>query len=231
MKIAGLQKVSLIDYPDRIAASVFLAGCNLNCLYCYNRWMIRETSVAEAISVDAFLGWLETRKGLLDGVCVSGGEPTLQAELPRFLRSIKALGFAVKLDTNGTLPRRLLALFEGELIDYVAMDIKAPLDSRYNDVAACPVDLGAVRESIRLVRNWGGEYEFRTTVGPLLDAGALEDIAREIKPTDPWLLQPFVLTPNVDPSMVGVGSLDEEALIAVARRLSTVAPGVRVRGA
>lgn len=231
MKIAGLQRVSLIDYPDRIAATVFLAGCNLNCRYCYNRWMIRETGVAEAISVDAFLVWLETRRGLLDGVCVSGGEPTVQAELPRFLGSIKALGFSAKLDTNGTCPRRLEALFDGDLLDYVAMDIKAPLDSRYNEVAACPVDLGAIRQSMRLLRSWGGEYELRTTVGPQLDLRALEDIAREIEATELWLLQPFLLTPNVDPSLADLGWLDEEALGDAARRLSSIAPGVRVRGA
>jgi pyruvate formate lyase activating enzyme len=231
MKIAGLQRVSLIDYPERIAATVFLAGCNLNCRYCYNRWMIRETGVPEAISVDAFLVWLETRKGLLDGVCVSGGEPTAQAELPHFLGSIKSLGFSAKLDTNGTYPGRLEALFDGDLLDYVAMDVKAPLDSRYDEVAACSVDLDAIRESMRFVRSWGGEYEFRTTVGPQLDFSALEGIAREIEATELWFLQPFLLTPSVDPSLADLGWLDEGALTDAARRLSSMAPRVRVRGA
>jgi len=256
MKIAGLQRVSLIDYPGYIAATVFLAGCNLNCGYCYNRWMIDEANVPEALSSEELLGWLRTRVGRLDGVCVSGGEPTVHEDLAQLLRTIKGLGFAVKLDTNGTQPERLFALLDEGLLDYVAMDIKAPLDSRYHRVAGRQVDLSAIRRSMGLLRAWGqvlihnnyGEnqnlprglpptdsigglaYEFRTTVGPLLDEGALQEIAREIEEAELWWLQPFVATPDVAPSLAEAKALDEAALQAIVGRLAVTTPGARLRG-
>jgi len=230
MKIAGLQRVSLIDYPGHIAATVFLAGCNLNCGYCYNRWMIDEESVPEALSGEEFLGWLRTRVGRLDGVCVSGGEPTVHEDLVPFLRTIKGLGFAVKLDTNGTTPGRLSALLAEGLLDYVAMDVKAPLDARYHRVAGRQVDLSALRQSMTLLRAWGKPYEFRTTVGPLLDAGDLQDIAREIEEAELWWLQPFVLTPEVALPLASAQALDESALRQAVRALAGIAPGVRLRG-
>jgi len=252
MKIAGLQRVSLIDYPGHIAATVFLAGCNLNCGYCYNRWMIDEESAPEALSGEEFLGWLRTRVGRLDGVCVSGGEPTVHEDLAPFLRTIKGLGFAVKLDTNGTSPAHLSALLAEGLLDYVAMDLKAPLDARYNRVAGRPVDLSAIRQSMTLLRAWGGPpirvqsgaiggrspiralgdrpYEFRTTVGPLLDEGDLQDIAHEIQEAELWWLQPFVVTPEVILPPASAQALDESALRQAVRVLAGIAPGVRLRG-
>jgi len=239
MKIAGLQRVSLIDYPGHIAATVFLAGCNLNCGYCYNRWMIDEESAPEALSGEEFLGWLRTRVGRLDGVCVSGGEPTVHEDLVPFLRTIKGLGFAVKLDTNGTTPGRLSALLAEGLLDYVAMDVKAPLDARYHHVAGRQVDLSAIRQSMTLLRAWGKPpigsfggkpYEFRTTVGPLLDEGDLQDIAREIEEAELWWLQPFVVTPEVALPLAGAQALDENALRQAVRALAGIAPGVRLRG-
>jgi len=230
MKIAGLQRVSLIDYPGYIAATVFLAGCNLNCGYCYNRWMINEANVPEALSTEELLGWLRTRVGRLDGVCISGGEPTIHEDLAQLLRAIKSLGFALKLDTNGTRPERLSALLDEGLLDYVAMDLKAPLDERYHRVAGCKVDLAAIRQSMSLLRKWGLAYEFRTTVGPLLDEEALKDIAREIEEAELWWLQPFVATPEVAPSLAGAKALDEASLRAIVKRLAATTPGVRLRG-
>jgi pyruvate formate lyase activating enzyme len=230
MRIVGLQKVTLIDYPGYIAATVFLAGCNLNCGYCYNRWMIDEVHTPEAMLVDEFLGWLRTRVGRLDGVCVSGGEPTLQEDLPQFLRTIKGLRFAVKLDTNGTQPERLERLLDERLLDYVAMDIKAPLDERYHRVAGHRVDLEAIRGSMALLRRWGMAYEFRTTVGPLIDEAALRDIASKIEGDELWWLQPFISTPDVHPAFSSAPALDAGALREIAKRLAVVAPGVRLRG-
>lgn len=230
MKIAGLQRVSLIDYPGYIAATVFLAGCNLNCGYCYNRWMIDETNVPEALSIEELLNWLRTRVGRLDGVCISGGEPTIHEELAQLLRAIKGLGFAVKLDTNGTRPDHLSALLEEGLLDYVAMDLKAPLDERYHRVAGCKVELAAIHRSMNLLRRWGLAYEFRTTVGPLLDEKALQDIAYEIEENEIWWLQPFVATPHVAPSLASAKALDEETLRDVVKRLCAIAPGARLRG-
>jgi len=229
MKIAGLQRVTLLDYPEHIAASVFLAGCNLNCGFCHNRWMIRESEVQEALSIEEFFDWLETREGLLDGVCVSGGEPTIHPELPDFVRRIKSLGFDLKLDTNGTLPERLKVLLDEGLVDYVAMDIKAPLDSRYNDVAGVRVNLEAIRQSMQLIRTKAPAYEFRTTVGPLLDAEALEEIAHEIGELDRWYLQPFERVPTVDPVVAEADALEAQELEELIERLAKIAPGVQLR--
>ena len=254
VKIAGLQKVSLLDFPGRIAATIFLAGCNLNCGYCHNRWMLRAEEVVEALSLEDCLRWLSTRRGRLDGVCISGGEPTLGANLPAFLRAIKQLGFATKLDTNGTLPERLQALLVEGTVDYVALDLKAPLDERYGQVAGREVDVAAIRRTMALLRAWirgaaaAGEkagagarpaadaaprrgYEYRTTVAPLLDEAALGDIACELQPEERWVLQRFVPAEGVDPALAALPAPDEEALAALAARLAQVAPGVRVRGA
>ena len=230
MKIAGVQKVSLLDYPDKIAATVFLAGCNLDCGYCYNRWMIVEAFVKPALTSEGLIGWLKTRVGRLDGVCISGGEPTLQLALPPLLRAIKGLGFAVKLDTNGTQPDRLADLLHEGLVDYVAMDLKAPLDARYSQVAGRPVRVAVLRQSMEVLRTWGQAYELRTTVGPLLDETALEDLAHEIKAAERWFLQPFVSTPQVAPTLLGKQALDEGQLRACVARLVGLAPGVRLRG-
>jgi pyruvate formate lyase activating enzyme len=230
MKIAGLQKLSLIDFPERLAATVFLAGCNLNCSYCYNRWMLDAGRVAAALSVEELLRFLRQRAGLLDGVCLSGGEPTLHEELAELLRAIKSLGYATKLDTNGTLPERLEPLLHQGLVDYVAMDLKAPLDARYAEVARRPVDLAALRRSMELIRAWGGAYEWRTTIIPTLDEAALRDIAAVVRPEERWYWQRFVPTEGVAPELAALPALDEDGLLALARRLQDVAPGVRVRG-
>jgi len=230
VKIAGLQKVSLIDYPGYIAATVFLAGCNLNCGYCYNRWLIDAGQVVAAITQEDLLSWLATRRGRLGGVCVSGGEPALHAELPAFLQSIKALGYAVKLDTNGTHPKRLDLLLENRLVDYVAMDLKAPLDERYDEVAGMTVDCAAIRQSMEVLRRWGGSYEYRTTVLPSLTEGALANIGAQLQALETWYLQRFVPLSTLGPAPAPVGIADEEALKALAEKLRHIAPGVTVRG-
>ena len=230
MIIAGLQKVSLIDYPDRVAASVFLAGCNLNCGYCYNRWMIHAPDVAEATSTEELIAWLRTRTQLLDGVCVTGGEPTIHASLLGLLRSIKETGLAVKLDTNGTNPACLCTLLQEHLIDYAALDIKAPLDQRYSEVAGCIVDLGAIRESISVLRSGAPAYEFRTTAGPELDEQALREMAKEVRREEQWFLQPFQVTPEVELTLCAGEALSEDELLALAEELSASVPRVHVRG-
>ena len=233
MKIAGLQKVSLLDYPGRIAASVFLAGCNLDCGYCHNRWMIDASAVAEAISIPDLLRWLETRVGLLDGVCVSGGEPTIHADLAILLRDIRALGMLVKLDTNGTRPHALRTLLEEGLVDYVAMDIKAPMDARYHLVAGRVVNLADLRESMAVLRVWdptAKHYEFRTTADPRVDAPALHDIVRELWRCERWALQHYMLPRDPAAKPVDGVALDTEQLQEIAQNLVDTVPGVFVRG-
>lgn len=168
MEIAGLQKMTLLDYPGKVACTVFLGGCNFRCPFCHNSQLI---SHADALMEDTeLLAFLEKRKGLLDGVCVTGGEPTLQKELPRLLENIKAMGFAVKLDTNGYRPEILKALVEQGLVDYVAMDVKNDPAGYARTVGLSGLELERIEESLGFLMEGRVDYELRTTlVVPLHD--------------------------------------------------------------
>ncbi|MBQ9246330.1 anaerobic ribonucleoside-triphosphate reductase activating protein [bacterium] len=162
--IGGIQKTSLLDYPDKISTIVFTQGCNFNCGYCHNPSLINFKSKND-ISTDVFFDFLKKRQGKLDGVVITGGEPTIQKELKPFIREIKALGFLVKLDTNGSNPFVLRELFYEKLLDYVAMDIKSSL-ARYSEVVGININTDNIKESIHLIMKSNVAYEFRTTVLP-----------------------------------------------------------------
>ena len=163
MKILGLQKLTLLDYPGRVACTVFLGGCNFRCPYCHNSELLDGT--AEPLMDDtALLSFLETRRGILDGVCITGGEPTLQPQLPQLLRSIKAMGYPIKLDTNGYRPDVLKALVEEGLVDYVAMDVKNGPERYAETVGLAQIDLERIEESLRYLIGGAVDYELRTTV-------------------------------------------------------------------
>jgi pyruvate formate lyase activating enzyme len=164
MKICGFNKTTLLDYPGRIAATIFLGGCNFCCPFCHNSSLVIDSVNLPEYSQDEILAFLKKRQGILEGVCVSGGEPTLSKELPDLLRQIKDLGYAIKLDTNGSRPDVLKALAKEGLIDMVAMDIKACPE---NYPALCGLshpDLDAISESVRFLMEGDLDYEFRTTV-------------------------------------------------------------------
>lgn len=230
MKIAGLQKVSLIDFPGHVAATVFLAGCNLNCGYCYNRWMIAESAVTEALSASDFLHWLQKRVGKLDGVCISGGEPLLHSELSGFIRSIRELGYCIKLDTNGTWPKHLAELISDKLLDYVAMDLKAPLNCRYGQIVGCIADSATIHESIALLRTTGVAYEFRTTVCPGLTSADLHVVAQEVEPNEKWFLQPFKPVATVGEAWRTLPAMSIPELIQFTVEVGARLPNTQVRG-
>lgn len=163
MNIAGLQKLTLLDYPDRVACTVFLQGCNFRCPFCHNSDLLPGTGPA-CMEEEDFFTFLNSRKGLLDGVCITGGEPTLQKDLPEFIKRIKELGFAVKLDTNGSCPEILKALIQAGLVDYVAMDIKNSPEKYAETAGMAGKLLNAVEESIGILLTEKVDYEFRTTV-------------------------------------------------------------------
>ena len=176
MKIAGLQKMTLLDYPGRVACTVFLQGCNFRCPFCHNSMLLPGTG--EVLMDDTeLLAFLKKRVGLLDGVCITGGEPTLQKELPELLQAIKALGYAIKLDTNGSQPEMLKALVSAGVVDYVAMDIKNS-PRRYPETAGMKESLlPKVEESIRYLLSGVVDYEFRTTVvSELHDDSSIQDM-------------------------------------------------------
>lgn len=199
MIFGGFSACSLIDYPGKTAAMVYTIGCNFRCPYCHNPELVDET--VEDIFQDKFvLSFLETRRGLLDGLVITGGEPTMHGgELMEFIRSVKKLGFLVKLDTNGTNPKFLKTAIEESLVDYVAMDIKAPL-ATYHRTVGRPVDTNVLRESIDILLSGLIPYEFRTTViKALVSPAELEEMAREIAGADQYFLQKFIPTKILNP--------------------------------
>jgi len=161
MKIAGIQNVTLIDYPSKIACTIFLLGCNFRCGFCHNPELVVEKNDNE-ISQKEVLSYLEKKRRYLDGVCITGGEPLLSLDKD-FVKRIKALGYLVKLDTNGSFPERLKEFVDDDLIDFVAMDVKASREN-YSKVVCANVDITKVEESIKIILNSGIDYEFRTTI-------------------------------------------------------------------
>jgi pyruvate formate lyase activating enzyme len=193
MKIAGIIKSSLIEYPGKASTVIFFGGCNFRCGYCHNPELV--FAEAPAILTEDFFVFLKKRRRFIDAVCVSGGEPTLQPELPDLLRRIKENDVAVKLDTNGTNPQMLRALLADRLVDFVAMDIKGP-SGKYETIVGQPVDLAAIRESAELLSEAfeKGEItcEFRTTVcRELLSREDIRKMISEYKKAPNWFLQTF----------------------------------------
>ena len=227
MDINGLQKLTLLDYPEKVACTVFLAGCNLRCPFCHNAPLV--TAPAERFMTEAeFLEFLRSRTGKLDGVCVTGGEPTLRRELPDFLKKIRALGLSVKLDTNGTNPNMLQQLLDGGLVDYVAMDIKG--SPRQYDAICGGVDvLEAVAESAALLMEYPGQYEFRTTcVHPFHDEKAMADIGSWLEGAEKYYLQNFVDSGRLVGS--GVTGLTKDEMEALRSAVLPRIPNTRIRG-
>lgn len=167
MLILGLNKTTLLDYPGRVAATVFVGGCNFRCPFCHNGQLVLKPSLQETYSEEEVFSFLKKRKGILKGVCITGGEPTLQADLPEFIAKIKELGYAVKLDTNGYLPNVLKGLLENKLLDYVAMDIKNCKEKYAVTAGFLPEDgfrLERIEEAMEILKTFSVDYEFRTTV-------------------------------------------------------------------
>lgn len=164
MLIAGLQKMTLLDFPNHVACTVFLQGCNFKCPFCQNKDLVINEQNIEAINIEKFFEFLKKRKGFIDGVCVTGGEPLIHKDLENFLRRIKELGLQVKLDTNGYLPNRLKDLVNKGLVDYVAMDIKNSLEKYPLTTGLDSINVNMIKESVEFLINGKIDYEFRTTV-------------------------------------------------------------------
>ena len=225
MNVAAWQPVSLLDYPDRIAATLFTPGCTLRCPFCHNPDLVIPDLVEQVrpLDSDALLARLGERVGFLDGVVITGGEPTLQADLAAFVARVKKLGFLVKLDTNGTRPAVLEDLLKRGLVDFVAMDIKAPR-ARYAEFCGVPVDLRVIETSIARLRAASIDVEFRTTVAPGLHAEDLLEAAAWIDGADAYWLQAFRSPEEkglVDPAWAAREALGAEALRAVWRAIAS----------
>lgn len=233
MKITGLQKMTLLDFPGKVACTVFLGGCNFRCPFCHNSQML-DGSAEKFMEEEEFFAFLKKRQGLLDGVCVTGGEPTLQPGLPEFLDKIRALGYAVKLDTNGYRPEVLKTVVERGLVDYVAMDIKNSREL-YAQTAGVPLNMGLIEESIQYLVSEPVDYEFRTTVvEPLHHAQSVADMAQWVlnisggKLVKKWYLQAFIDRETV--CYEGLGTPEKETLEGYKLDLVRTAKTVELRG-
>lgn len=191
MKIKGLQKLTLLDYPEKMACTVFLAGCNFRCPFCHNASLVTNID-GDYISEEEFFSFLNKRKGILNGVCITGGEPTLYPDLEDFIRRIKKMGYLVKLDTNGYNPDILIDLVNKELIDYVAMDIKNSKE-KYAVTAGLPsLDITRIEKSVQFLLSGAIPYEFRTTVvKELHNEEDMKSISHWIANADRYFLQSF----------------------------------------
>lgn len=229
MIIHGLQKLTLLDFPGHTACTVFTGGCNFRCPFCHNASLVVRPQEQPVIDLSEFFDFLKKRRGLLDGVAITGGEPTLQSDLPDFIREIRSLGFAVKLDTNGYKPDMLRTLLANSLLDFIAMDIKAA-PSNYAAVCGLTVvDMNDIQESIDLIMASGIPYEFRTTyVKGLHTAADAEGIGHWIQGTQRYFLQNF--KDSGDILKAGYDSFSKAEMDELLSVAHTSLPDAQIRG-
>lgn len=193
MRIQGLQKLTLLDYPEKMACTVFTAGCNFRCPFCHNASLVVDIPQETEMSEEKFFDFLKKRQGVLEGVCISGGEPLLQPDIETFMQKIKDLGYAIKLDTNGSFPDKLRMLVEKALVDYVAMDIKNCPESYAITAGVETLDMEAIKESVAYLKAGHVPYEFRTTVVKYYHSeDSFERIGQWLTGTEKYFLQNFV---------------------------------------
>lgn len=211
MNICGYQKTTLLDYPGHVAATIFTGGCNFRCPFCHNSDLVVNSTMSPCISQEEIFAFLKKRKNVLSGICITGGEPTLQTNLSEFIKKVRSLGYKIKLDTNGYRPDVISSLLEDNLLDYIAMDIKAGL-SNYAKVSGIPnLDTSKIKESISIIENSGIDYEFRTTVvKELHNRQDFLEISEMLSSSSSYFIQSFkdsgnILTP-------GLSSCDTDTL-------------------
>lgn len=234
MLIAGLQKTTLIDYPGKIACVVFLAGCNFRCPWCYSSELVLPLKIVKQprMAEEVFFDFLRKRQGLLEGVVICGGEPTINKELPQFIGKIKNLGYSVKLDTNGSNPEMLKDLARANLIDYVAMDIKtAPENSVYQNIMTEGITMAKIKESAEFLKKGSVDWEFRTTV--VNTVHTKQDFSKIAKwiggPNVKYYLQNFRAEKTIDPEFEKIEPFKKEFLEDVAKEISPYFKDCRVR--
>ena len=229
MKIQGLQKLTLLDYPEKVACTVFTAGCNFRCPFCHNASLVVNIPSEEQIREEEFLSFLEKRKGILEGVCITGGEPLLQPDIDTFIAKIKAMGFLVKLDTNGSYPEKLKFLAERGLIDYVAMDIKNFVDAYGITAGTDERYLEAVKESVSFLKSNTLPFEFRTTVVKHFHTKeGFEKIGQWISGTEKYYLQKFKDSGDlINGHLQGCNDEEMEQFLQIVKKY---VPNARIRG-
>lgn len=229
MIFGGFQKLTLLDYPGKVACTVFTKGCNFYCPFCHNAFLVDVQGEEESILSTDVLSYLNKRQGVLDGICITGGEPLLHDEIKDFIKEVKNMGFFVKLDTNGSFPEKLKTLIEENLIDYVAMDIKNSFE-KYEETSGCEnLNLAPILESIEFLKSGVVDYEFRTTVSsPLHTISDIEKIAQHIVDAKKYFLQNYldsghILGKNLSP-------IDEKTLLEMEKIAQKYVKTAQIRG-
>lgn len=230
MVISGMQKLTLLDYPGKVACLLFTQGCNFRCQYCHNSELINMCNKKQNhISEEEVFKYLEKRKGLLEGVCISGGEPLLQPDLENFLIKIKQMGYQIKLDTNGSSPNRLAKLIDNKLVDYIAMDVKNDFLNYEETSGVHKMNLQNIKKSIEIIENSHIDYEFRTTVVKQLHSfGQLENICKYIGPEAKYYIQNYRDCDTV--LKTGLKGFETSELLQIQKKLNMTYPNVMVRG-
>lgn len=227
MTFSGLQKLTLLDFPGMVACILFTKGCNFRCPFCHNASLVNQSDLPE-YSEEEILAFLKKRQGILEGVCITGGEPLIHPSLPDFIKKVKALGYKVKLDTNGSFPQRLQTLLDESLLDYVAMDIKNSFD-KYPVTAGCEsLDVTAIEKSIDILLKGTVPYEFRTTV--CANFHTVDDIiaiANRIKGADKYFLQNFVDSGDI--LETDISAVSPELLQEMTKKAQNIVPNTSFR--
>ena len=229
MKFGGLQKLTLLDYPDKVAATLFTVGCNFRCPFCHNLSLVAGNGdKLELLTQEEVLQFLKKRSNVLEGVCVTGGEPLIQPDIEDFLREVRKMGYKIKLDTNGAFPDKLQKLIERGLVDYVAMDVKNSKEL-YGKTVGCIVDMAAIERSVELLKSGVVDYEFRTTVTATFHTeSSVKAMAQWLSGAKRLYLQQFVDSGElIDPTVTGVDEPTLRKFCEIARQF---VPNTQVRG-
>ena len=228
MRFGGIQKLTLLDYPGKVACTVFTVGCNFRCPFCHNASLVTHTEDAPHLGGEDVLAFLEKRKGIIEGVCLTGGEPLIWPETADFLKEVKAMGYSVKLDTNGSFPMRLAEIMDAGLADYIAMDIKSS-PQNYAAAAGSENALESVQKSVLLLLNGKIPFEFRTTVVKGLHTPTdVEKIARWIQGAQRYYLQGFRDSGDLIGS--GLAAFTPEEMRALLTSARKYLPNTEIRG-
>ena len=229
MRIQGLQKLTLLDYPEHVACTVFTAGCNFRCPFCHNAALVTHIDKETYIDIDEVLAYLKKRQGLLDGVVITGGEPLLQDGIEEFIAEIKSLGYSVKLDTNGSFPEKLISIVEKGLVDYVAMDIKNSKEKYGKTIGVNDFDIAPIERSVDFLLQGKVDYEFRTTiVDGFHTLQDIQDIVVWIKGAHKYFLQNFV--DSGDLITQGLEPVSALLLKEMKEKATETIPSVEIRG-
>lgn len=229
MKISGMQKLTLLDYPGKTACLLFTQGCNFRCPFCHNKDLLNNENNESIIDEREVFDYLEKRKGLIDGVCISGGEPLLQEDIEEFISKVKQMGFCIKIDTNGSSPSKLKRLIDKNLIDYVAMDVKNDFLNYDKTSGVERLNIENIKRSIKIIEESNIEYEFRTTlVREFHKLGQLEKICEYLGPKAKYYLQNYRDCNSV--LQMGLSGFEKEELLNMQNQLKITYPNVMVRG-